>query len=238
MANKILVIGATSSLGVAICRVLASANHSLILCGRNNEELEILRQDLVIRYGIDVSITILDLAEGSLNISGIIDEEFDSIYMVAGDMGKENKNDMDNIESIININFTAPAKILTAISTKMEAKKQGCIVIVSSVAGDRGRQSNYPYGAAKAGLTVFASGLRNRLCKSGVHVMTVKPGFIDTPMTFSMNSPLIARREYVAKKIMLAAESKKDSIYVPFFWCYIMLIIRHIPEFIFKKMGL
>ncbi len=235
---RTLIIGATSSLGIAICRKLAQQGEDLILCGRNEEELQLISSDLSIRSGIKTSIIILDLSAKKMAINTLLKEDFGTVYMIAGDMGTEDKNDISNIDHVININFTAPAKLLTAIAEKMENAKQGSIVVISSVAGDRGRQSNYPYGSAKAGLTAFASGLRNRLCKHNVHVMTVKPGFIDTPMTYQMNSPLIASREYVADQIIKALDKKKNSIYVPFFWRYIMLIICLIPERIFKKINL
>ena len=158
-------------------------------------------------------------------------------------MGSDDPTDIDNLAYTVKVNYTVPAQLATAaalaLSKKDSSEKtKGRIVIVTSVAGDRGRQSNYAYGSAKAALSTFASGLRNRFCKQGVHVMTVKPGFIDTPMTWSMSSPLVASREFVAGKIIDAMEKEKDVIYVPFFWRFIMLIIIHIPEKIFKKLSM
>ena len=112
------------------------------------------------------------------------------------------------------------------------------MVIIGSVAGDRGRASNYEYGAAKAAIATFTSGLRNRYAKLGLHIMTVKPGFVDTPMTWGMNIPLIASRETISDAILKAMAKKKDVIYAPWFWKFIMLIIMHIPEKIFKKLKL
>ena len=121
----------------------------------------------------------------------------------------------------------------------MEAQKAGKIAIISSVAGDRGRQSNYIYGACKAMVTTFAAGLRNRLQASNVHVITIKPGFVDTPMTAHIpKGALWAQPEEVAKDIMSAFEKDKNIVYTPWFWRYIMLIIQHVPEFIFKKLKL
>ena len=235
---KSLIIGATSSLGIAICRQLGAKGEALVLSGRNHEELTMLARDVSIRYGVETSTIIFDLESGNLSVDALTRDDLDSVYMVIGDMGNNDKHDIHNIERVIAVNFTAPAKILTAIASKMEKRRCGHIAIISSVAGDRGRQSNYPYGSAKAGLTVFASGLRNRLYPYGVHVMTVKPGFIDTPLTYGINSPLVASREYVAYQIIRALAKKKDAIYVPFFWRYIMFIICHIPEKIFKRLGL
>ena len=238
MTDDILVVGATSSLGVSLCRKLASAGNNITLTGRNKEELDKLASDLSIRFSIRTNIIILDLAANKISCAPFVKKDFDSVYVLAGDMGNEDHNDTANIEHVIKVSFSAPAQVITAIAEKMEKEKRGNIVIVSSVAGDRGRQSNYLYGGSKAGLTTFAAGLRNRLCKSNVHVMTVKPGFIDTPMTYGMQSPLIASRDYVASQIIKALSKKRNSIYTPFFWRYIMLIIIHIPERIFKTLEL
>jgi short-subunit dehydrogenase len=121
----------------------------------------------------------------------------------------------------------------------MEPRGQGTIAVISSVAGDRGRQSNYVYGAAKGMVTRFLQGLRNRLARKGVQVLTIKPGFVDTPMTAAFPKGLLwAKPESVAQGIVAAVDRKKDVVYLPGFWCLIMMIIRHIPEFIFKKLSL
>lgn len=238
MSHNILIIGATSSLGVALCRKLAKQGHALTLSGRDKTQLLSLSQDLHTRFCTDIQIIVADLSTLDIPFELFTSKPYDVVYMVAGDMGTNDKNNYYNIAHVIKVNFTTPAQILTAIAAKMEERKKGSIAIISSVAADRGRQSNYVYGSAKAGLTAFASGLRNRLYKHNVHVMTVKPGFIDTPMTYGMNSPLIADRYNVASQIIKALAKKKNSIYVPFFWRYIMLVIMHIPEQIFKKLTL
>jgi len=130
--------------------------------------------------------------------------------------------------------------MLTDLANRMEAQKSGCIAVISSVAGDRGRPSNYLYGSAKSAVSVFCSGLRARLFKSGVHVLTIKPGFVDTPMTQGLKLPklLLATPDRVARDIVRAIDKRKDTLYTPWFWRYIMLIIIHIPGVIFKRMKL
>jgi decaprenylphospho-beta-D-erythro-pentofuranosid-2-ulose 2-reductase len=235
-----LVVGATSSLAQAMCRELAAKGYALILAGRDELELEMLAGDLAVRHGGHCTTVSVDLQSASFSPPDFMNEagDFDHIVIATGDMGGTDLSSLYNIAHTMRINYTLPAMLASLAADRMAGKKTGTIVIVSSIAGDRGRQSNYAYGSAKAALTAFTSGLRNRFAKSGVHVMTVKPGFIDTPMTWDMKSPLIASREYVAGQIIKAMEKKKDCIYVPFFWRYIMLIIMHIPEAIFTRLSL
>jgi decaprenylphospho-beta-D-erythro-pentofuranosid-2-ulose 2-reductase len=128
---------------------------------------------------------------------------------------------------------------MTALASRMETQRRGVLAVISSVAGDRGRQSNYLYGSAKAAVNTFASGLRQRLAKSGVGVVTIKPGFVDTPMTRDFRKgALWATPDAVARGIMRAADRGSSVVYLPWFWSPIMLIIRHIPEFIFKRIKL
>ena len=143
------------------------------------------------------------------------------------------------IEQVSTDNFSGPARLLQMIAPLIEERGSGTIVGVASVAGDRGRIGNYVYGAAKAGFATYLSGLRNRLTKAGGHVVTVKPGFVDTAMTWGLPGMfLVASPNDVAKAILNAVDKKKNEIYTPFFWRYIMLIIRNIPEAIFKKMSI
>lgn len=235
-----LVIGATSSMAQALCRALAARGYGLVLAGRDEGELKLLSQDIRTRSPVPCRTLLLDLMDANLSPELFMEQagDVDDVIIAAGDMGAADPTDIANIAYTVRINYTVPAQLATAAALKLANKKEGRIVIISSVAGDRGRQSNYAYGSAKAALNAFASGLRNRFCKKGVHVMTVKPGFMDTPMTWEMNSPLIASREYCAGKIIAAMEKNKDVIYVPFFWRFIMLIIIHIPEKIFKRLSL
>ena len=141
--------------------------------------------------------------------------------------------------NVLNANFTGAAVALGHLANYFEQKASGGIIGIGSVAGDRGRQSNFFYGAAKGGLALFLQGLRNRLTPRGIHVLTVKPGFVDTPMTEELDGLfLVAKPENVANDVVRAYNKKKDVLYTPFFWRWIMLIIRSIPERIFKKLSL
>ena len=244
--QRVLVVGATSSLAQALCHSFAKTGYLLVLAGRDADELQLMGNDLVTRYGASVNLIIADFNDEDFYCQRLFEEagDIDHIVLATGDMGSGDAADLSNLDYTMRINYTVPAQIATlaalqfASRWRQERGLRRCIVLISSVAGDRGRQSNYAYGSAKAALTTFASGLRNRFCKQGVHVMTVKPGFIDTPMTWDMKSPLIASREYVAQKIARAMRKRKNVVYVPFFWRYIMLIIQHIPEAIFKRLSL
>ena len=136
------------------------------------------------------------------------------------------------------INYLSPIKILASFAEQIETRQSGDIIVISSVAGDRGRQSNYTYGSAKGALSLYAAGLRNRLAGKKCHVMTVKPGFVDTPMTYNIKSGLIAPREKIAAMILKAFDARKNEVYLPAIWGLIMFIIRHIPEPIFTQMKL
>ena len=244
--EKILVVGATSSIAQAICHTLARQGYVLILAGRNASELEILSGDLAVRYGATSTTITVDFEDDAFSAEQLLNEAggFDHAIIASGDMGSANPEDIASISFIMYINYIVPAQIATLAAQRISERKLpshkicGSVVLISSVAGDRGRQSNYAYGSTKAALSTFASGLRNRYFKKGVHVMTVKPGFVDTPMTWGMKSGLIAPRELVAEQIVSSMQKHKNVIYVPFFWRYIMLIIMHIPEAIFKRLSL
>lgn len=240
-----LIVGATSSLAQPLCQQLAARGYGLILAGRDETELDILMRDIRIRYDVACTKLPVDFLDSGFSAEQFVDKagEFSHVILLAGDMGSADPTNLGNLAFTMHLNYTVPAQIATVCAQRLASrwdteKRKGYVVIVSSVAGDRGRQSNYAYGTAKAALTTFASGLRNKFFKRGVHVMTVKPGFIDTPMTWGMQSPLLAARENVAADILRAMEKGRDVIYTPFFWRYIMLIIMHIPEKVFKRLAL
>ncbi len=235
-----LIVGATSSLAQAICHELARRDYRLTLCARDEAELALLAADLSARYLAQCRLIPGDVLEPGFSPELFIDRagNFDIAIVTLGDMGAEELANLENIAYTAHINYILPAQLSAVIAQRFADKRRGTLAVISSVAGDRGRQSNYAYGAAKAALTTFASGLRNRFSKEGVHVVTIKPGFIDTPMTWGMQSRLIASREEVARHILKSILRKKNVVYVPSFWRWIMLIIRHIPERIFKKLSL
>jgi len=239
-AKTALVVGATSSLAGSICRKLAEAGYRLILAARDERELEIRAGDLTTRYGVQCTTLTVDLLEKHFSAAKLIERagQFDTLVFAAGDMGSAEQDDLANLAHVAMVNYVVPSQILSVAAEAMSESGGGQIVVIGSVAGDRGRGSNYEYGAAKAALATFASGLRNRYAARGVHVMTVKPGFTDTPMTWGMHSPLIAARDKVASALLRAMNEHKNVVYLPWFWRYIMLIICHIPESIFKKLKL
>ena len=212
----------------------------MVLIGRDEYELGLLSCDIAVRYNLLCRTVVLDVLDENFAPDTLLERigNFDEMIIVLGDLPHEDLFLPHGVAYSVHVNYTAPAIIATSAAAYLAKKGAGSITIVSSVAGDRGRQSNYPYGAAKAALNTFAAGLRNRYAKQGVHIMTVKPGFIDTPMTWDLSSPLIAGRHYAARIIARAMKKKKDCIYVPFYWRMIMTIICLIPERIFKRLSL
>lgn len=235
-----LVVGATSSLAQTLCRALAKRGYALVLAARDERELELLAGDLTTRYGVHTRSLHIDFEAANFSTARMIEQAapFDMLFFAAGDMGSSEQDDLANLAHVAKVNYVVPSQILSVAAEYLAEQGGGNIVVISSVSGDRGRQSNYEYGAAKAALSTFAAGLRNRYYTKFVHVMTVKPGFIDTPMTWGMQSPLIASREAVAEAILRGLEAKRNIIYTPWFWRFIMFIICHIPEAVFKKLRL
>lgn len=242
--KKILIIGATSAIAQEVAKNYAKQGSELTLVGRNKTQLEIISQDLKVRGASKVNIISQDLNDFSHH-QEIIDQAWlsssavDLALLAHGTLGDQEKAESDQQEfmSILNSNFISHASLLNLIAQKMKSQRQGTIAVISSVAGDRGKQSNYIYGAAQAAKSTMTDGLRNRLFPYGVHVITLKLGFVDSPMTKDFKKgPLWATPKNIADHIVKAIDKKKDSIYLPFFWQYIMLIIKNIPEFIFKKL--
>lgn len=244
--KKILIIGATSAIAESCARLWANRGDELYLVARNEQNLKIIAADLKIRgskrvniYCTDLNnmgkhIELLDAAENTMN--GI-----DTVLIAHGTLPNQ-KLCEQNIEKTlaeINTNALSTVSILTLVANRFEAKKNGTIAIISSVAGDRGRASNYVYGSAKAMITAFTSGLRQRLYKSNVAVVTIKPGFVDTPMTADFKKGLLwIKPNAVAMKIVKAIDVRKNEVYVPLIWRLIMLVIKILPTKVFKKLQL
>ncbi len=228
----------------AIARTFAAEGHDLMLAGRDPSRLEDDRADLVTRHGVEVSLhafDALDLDTHAAFVAGL--PELPEIAVCAvGAMGTQEENAADPKAGamVMRANFEGPASILAHLANAMEARGSGTIVGISSVAGERGRASNYVYGSAKAGFTAFLSGLRNRLAKTGVHVVTVLPGFVATAMTEGMDLPerLTAQPEEVGQAVLRAVRKGRDVVYVRGVWRLVMAVIRAIPEPIFKKTSL
>lgn len=243
--KKILVIGATSAIAQEVSKIYARDKHEIILWGRNTEMLNIISQDLQVR-GATTSTINHDLNDFSIHASKVEEiwsrhQHIDVALLAHGVLGDPRKAEVEQKEMmyLLNSNFVSHASLLTFISQKMIKQGSGTIAVISSVAGDRGKQSNYVYGSAKAGMTCFVDGLRNRLFPMGVHVVNLKLGPVDTPMTKDhKKSPLFGKAPAVGEGIVKAIETRKDTVYLPFFWRYIMLIIKSIPEKIFKRLKL
>lgn len=243
--KKVLVLGATSAIAQATCRLLAARGAALHLVGRNAPQLEAVAKDLSVR-GARVSTRVQELNELSSHeeLVSHADSELggmDGVLLAQGLLGSqpESERSWEEAQKVLTTNFVGPASLLTHVANLLEQRGAGTIVVISSVAGDRGRQSNYVYGSSKGGLNVFLQGLRNRLARSNVAVVTVKPGFVDTPMTAHLpKNALFASPERVAKGILRAVDARRDEVYVPGFWRLIMFAVRSIPEGLFKRMRL
>lgn len=246
MKGAVLVLGATSAIARAAAKALAEKGHSLYLAGRDLDEIRRIASDIEIRCQVDVKCGFFDAEnhkENSRFLRNVVKEMdgLEGVLLAFGDLGAHQKaiEEFGEAEKIINRNFTGACSILHECANYFSEKESGFIIGISSVAGDRGRQSNYVYGAAKGGLSLYLQGLRNRLYPQGVNVLTVKPGFVDTTMTFGMPGLfLVASPEYVGRRIVKALDKKRDVVYIPWFWRYIMMIIKSMPERIFKRLKL
>jgi len=214
--------------------------------GRSEGKLLTLADDLKVRGAKHVEISLLDLTDLSqhqdmfdkavIALNGI-----DMLLIAHGTLGNQRKCELSVEETMqeLTTNFTSVVSLLTISANYFEKQRRGCIAVISSVAGDRGRKSNYVYGAAKGGVSVFLQGLRNRLSKANVAVVTIKPGFVDTPMTASLKKgPLFAKADAVGRGIYQAMKQGKDIVYLPRFWQPIMFVVTSIPERIFKRLSL
>lgn len=244
--RRVVIFGATSAIAEATARLFAGKGDRICLVGRRPDRLEEIAADLRVRGAPQVEVVVADLAEtgGHRQLVEIAAEKLgglDTALIAHGSLGDQKacESDWEAAEREVRINFLSAASLMEALAARFEAARTGTIAVISSVAGDRGRQSNYVYGAAKAGLSAWASGLRNRLAPAGVHVVTVKPGFVDTPMTAHVpKGPLFASPEKVAKGIHRAIVRHRDVVYLPWFWAPIMAIVRAVPEAIFKRLRL
>jgi decaprenylphospho-beta-D-erythro-pentofuranosid-2-ulose 2-reductase len=241
---KLLILGACSDIAQAVARKYASENYDLVLAARNIQRLETLKKDLQIRYQVQIELKEFDVLDSASHCAFYqsVNKDLTGVISVIGYLGNQDLagESVKEHQLITDTNYTQLAAFLNLVALDFEEKKSGFIIGVSSVAGDRGRASNYHYGAAKAAFSSYLSGLRNRLFKSNVHVMTVKPGFVDTQMTKGMDLPakLTASPQQVAKEIFNAQVKRKNVIYTRWYWRWIMLVIKLIPEFVFKRLNL
>ncbi|MEM6522515.1 MAG: SDR family oxidoreductase [Bacteroidota bacterium] len=243
-SKHILILGATSDIGKAMAHAYAKENTKITLAARSLDHLNPIKSDLEIRFNVSVDIIEFDALDykSHIKIVNSIDPVPDVVVCIFGVLGdqEEAQNDWVQASKIMETNYIGATSILEGFAKRMILQNKGVIVGISSVAGDRGRQSNYFYGSSKAAFTSYLSGLRNRLFKEKIHVLTVKPGFVKTKMTEGLDLPplLTASPEQVASAIKRAVEKRKNSIYVLPIWRLIMFVIRAIPESIFKRLKL
>lgn len=241
VVGPVLILGARSDIGRAIARRYAEGGCAVVLAARRSQGMEADRADLEVRYRVVARLVEFDVTDAEPDrFFAALGEAPGTVIMVVGSLGVQGVSEAEDAaaDAVMQTNYTGPARFLMAAARVMEPIG-GCIIGISSVAGDRGRKSNYVYGSAKAGLTAFLSGLRNRL-HGKVHVMTVKPGFVATRMTAGMTFPplLTAQPGEVAAAIFKAQARGQDIIYVRPIWRLIMLVIRSIPERMFKRLSL
>ncbi len=245
--KNVLIVGGSSAIATACARRWAAEGANLFLTGRHEVRLEAVAQDLRVRGAGTVATHILDIND-HLQHPAMLDayrasfERIDIVLIAHGSLPDQAHCERDVGAALreLSTNAISTIALLTLLASVFESQKSGTIAVISSVAGDRGRPSNYVYGAAKAAVATFCEGLRARLFKSGVNVLTIKPGFVDTPMTAGLSLPgaLVASPERVATDIVRAIGRGKDALYTPWFWSGIMLIIRSLPEFVFKRVSL
>lgn len=242
--SYVLIIGAKSDIAKAIAREYAKNGYDLYLAARGVNALESFATDLKIRSTKDVGLIEFDITDfdSHKNFYDSLHVKPKGVIVVSGYMPEQKEAEQDFAKTLntINVNYTGAVSLLNIVSNDFEIRKNGFIVGVSSVAGDRGRKTNYIYGSAKAAFSAYLSGLRNRLYESGVTVLTVKPGFVQTKMTEHLDLPskLTAEPEDVARDIFDAQQKSKNVLYTKSIWFFIMLIIKHIPEAIFKRMSI
>jgi len=245
--KKWIVVGATSAIAQATVRLWASRGYKLFLVARSAAHLAMMKEDLKLRGAGQVECYQMDANEFSRHQRMINEARetlggVDGILIAHGTLPDQKlcEQDFEQARKELETNAISILSILTEAANEFERQGHGDIAVISSVAGDRGRQSNYVYGTAKAAVSTFLQGLRNRLASKGVHVLTIKPGFVDSPMTaaFDKGGPLWSTPDQIAQGIVKAIDKQRNVAYLPWFWWVIMTIIRHIPESIFKKLKL
>ncbi len=247
MIKHLLIIGATSAIAQSAASHFARDGAQLVITGRNTERLSVMASDLKVQGARAVTTITADMTDFARHEEWLkqaiasLDGELDAVLIAHGSLSDQAacEKSFDLTRRELDTNFLSVVSLTTFLANYFEAKQRGLIAVITSVAGDRGRQSNYIYGTAKGALGIFLQGLRNRLFKSSVGVLTIKPGFVDTPMTASLpKNPLFASAESVGQGIYKAMIKRKDEVYLPGFWRCIMRVIKCIPEFLFKRLKL
>ncbi len=247
--RHIIILGATSAIAEAVARIYAAEGARVVLAGRNAGHLQQIATDLSARGAVAAEVEVLDLAQpvdARAQLAAMAERVggVDDILIFYGVLGnvKDAEDDLAEARAVLATNFTSAAEWSLAAARILEAQNRGSLIVVGSVAGDRGRQSNYVYGAAKGGLGILIQGIAHRLANRGsmARAVLVKPGFVDTPMTADIKKggPLWASPETVAAIIRRAADKGGPIIYAPWFWRFILLVIRVLPAPIFNKLAI
>lgn len=250
--QNFLIFGATSAIAIELTRLLAERKANVVLVGRDHEKLTAVAGDIGVRQGNVAGIITADLAETKRHNALFAEAEemlgtIDCVVIAHGTLPEQERANSDpdyalqhfavNATSVISLGLRAA--VVLERQSAADKRSEGMIVVIGSVAGERGRQSNYLYGGAKGAVNTFFQGLRNRLFHKGIHVVTVKPGFVDTPMTAHLpKNFLFASPSKVATDILHAMDKRRDIVFTPWFWRWILLIVRLVPERIFKKLTL
>lgn len=242
--KKILIIGANSALALPCIKIWAKKNYSLFLVGRNEEKLKYLKNDLEKQYNINVQISVKNLVNKN-NCDELKDEYFrendsiDILFICYGILGEQEKL-ISNNDSLVNhvfINSISKMIIINSFISHFKKQKKGSIAVITSVAGDIGKSSNFIYGSSNATLSNYLSGLRQYLFRFGVNVVNIKPGLLDTPMTSNFKKNfLFSNPNKVCKKLVNSIEKKNNDVYLPFYWRYIIFVIKLIPKFLFNRL--
>lgn len=241
-----LIVGATSAIAAETAKAFAADGGRLFLTGRDPAKLASVADDLRVRGSAHVSTAVLDVTDVARH-AGVVEKAvqalqgLDAVLIAHGTLPDQRRCQESVAETLraLEVNFTATAALLTVIANRLEQQRHGCIAVITSIAGDRGRGSNYVYGAAKGGLHVLLQGLRNRLHAVGVGVVEIKPGFVDTPMTAHLRKNLLfVSPRHVGRAVYSAIVRRREIVYVPWFWRPVLTALRLLPERIFKRMRL
>lgn len=242
--RSVLIVGATSAIAEATARRYAARGAALYLLGRDERRLAQIADDLNVRGAASVATGVLDVDRLDEHADALAQAlrtlgEIDLALIAHGTLPRQSELDASverTLQAFIT-NGLSTIALMTALAGQLERQGHGCLAVISSIAGDRGRASNAAYGAAKAAVTAYASALRQRAARRGVHVLTIKPGFVDTPMTAALPKGMLwAKPDAIAAGVVRAVAARRSVVYLPWFWRPIMFIVRALPEFVFKRM--
>ena len=243
--KSVLILGAKSDIAIETSKIYARNGWDLILAGRNiNEQLLTFKDHLISEFDCNIELCELDILDYKSHekIIKSLKNKPTGIISYIGYLGDQKSAETDYTETkkIIDSNFTGLISIINIFANYFSIKKKGFIIVITSVAGDRGRKSNYIYASAKSALNTYLSGLRNRLCSKNILLSTIKPGYVKTKMTKELELPAIlsVTPKYVAKKVFKAQQKNIEEMYIPGIWLFIMFVIKLIPEKIFKNLNI